>query len=337
MTPDTAQEKLRDHLRNQLLTFNFDFDSQAWDTFVYQYQNNLVYQSFCDYLDRSPSKVSNVSEIPFLPISTFKSHQVQSGHFSPMQIFTSSGTTQSQRSQHRVRDVKLYEAVSKQIFESKYGALTNYEIFALLPSYLEQQQSSLVYMVHFFLKESGGQFGGFYKYNFESLIQDIDRALSTSRQVLLLGVSYALLDLAEQWGADWDNQVMVMETGGMKGRKKEMIRKELHDILCNRLGVSTIHSEYGMTELLSQLYSQGNGFFRSSVTLRLYPLELYDPLTIETGGKAARAHLIDLSNIDSCAFIATEDMVKINSSEHIEILGRLDQSEIRGCNLLYVG
>ncbi|MCK0188852.1 acyl transferase [Arenibacter sp. F20364] len=309
-----------------------EFKAMALKTFGVQFRENLVYQEFCRHLGKSVSNVKTIEDIPFLPIEFFKSKKVITGTFTPQITFTSSGTTGSEVSKHHVRNVKLYENSYLTAFKQFYGDIEDYCVLALLPSYLEREGSSLIYMANDLIDKSRHPDSGFY-------LDDIDRLQKTLRRlddntnVLLLGVSFALLDMAEEFQLKLKNTV-VMETGGMKGRKKELIREELHLLLKNGFGVGAIHSEYGMTELLSQAYSQGNGRFRAPKWMKILTRETEDPLTLQKAGKTGGVNIIDLANIHSCSFIATQDLGKVHSDGSFEILGRFDHSDIRGCNLM---
>lgn len=310
-----------------------DFDSMALQTFRFQYQNNPVYQKFCNLLGKNESNVPNVGEIPFLPIEFFKSKKIIAGSGVPEIRFTSSGTTKSQISTHYVLDVSVYETSFRKAFEFFYGPVTDYCILALLPSYLERKGSSLIYMVEDLIKQGNHSDSGFYLYNTLGLRNKLEELESKGAKTLLIGVSFALLDLVDEFAVPLKNTI-VMETGGMKGRRKEMIRKELHDILKKGFGVPSIHSEYGMTELLSQAYSSGDGFFRTPPWMKILIRDTEDPLTLQTLGKTGGINVIDLANINSCSFIATQDLGKMHGDGSFEVLGRFDHSDIRGCNLM---
>ncbi|RIJ41418.1 long-chain-fatty-acid--protein ligase [Pontibacter oryzae] len=313
----------------------FDFNSTALALFRFQAQHNNVYRQYLDYLKVKPNKVDTLAKIPFLPIEFFKEQQVVTGAFEPEAIFYSSGTTQQARSQHFVVDLNLYHEVSERIFEHFYGSLQDYVILALLPSYLEQGGSSLVAMADDFIKKSGQQEEGFYLQNLDKLLETIRLAKGRGKKVLLLGVSYALLDLADKVQGKLDFAgVTVMETGGMKGRRREMIREELHALLTSGLGVASIHSEYGMTELLSQGYSQGEGIFWPGYTMKILLRDLNDPFDVRDDLRSGGINVIDLANVHSCAFIETKDIGRKHPDGSFEVLGRFDNSDIRGCNLL---
>lgn len=309
------------------------FEEVALAIFNYQYQHNNVYRKFCDYLGKSVKTVNQLTDIPFLPIEFFKSHQVVCGSKKPEAIFESSGTTQSQTSKHFVPDLSLYEQSYLKAFSLFYGPVENYCILALLPSYLERKGSSLVYMVNDLVKQSNHPDSGFYLHNLEELHHKLSDLEQKGTKTLLIGVSFALLDLAEQFPMPLKSTI-IMETGGMKGRRKELIREELHLILTKAFGVQTIHSEYGMTELLSQGYSQGHGIFRSPPWMKILTRDSEDPLSFQMEGKTGGINVIDLANLHSCSFIATQDLGKTLPDDSFEVLGRFDNSDVRGCNLL---
>ncbi|OKL38578.1 acyl-CoA synthetase family protein [Pontibacter flavimaris] len=314
----------------------FDFDSTALALFRFQAQHNPIYKNYLQNLHVNPAEVKVLEQIPFLPIEFFKEQQVVTGEFKPEVIFYSSGTTRQARSRHLVSSLSLYHQVSERIFEHFYGPLQEYVVLALLPSYLEQGGSSLVAMVAHFVKRTGQQEEGFYLRNHGQLLQALRQARGRGKKVLLIGVSYALLDLGEELRGQEDFAgVTVMETGGMKGRRREMIREELHAQLKQGLGVPAIHSEYGMTELLSQGYSQGEGIFRPGYTMRILLRDLNDPFDMSNSARSSGGiNVIDLANVDSCAFIETKDIGRLHPDGSFEVLGRFDNSDIRGCNLL---
>lgn len=310
------------------------FKSIALKVFKFQFENNDVYRSFCDLLFKHPSDVNHIEEIPFLPIQFFKSHKVLSG--TPPLIektFMSSGTTGSMTSKHHVTDLKVYEESFTKGFQYFYGNIEDYVILALLPSYLEREGSSLIYMVEHLIEDSNHPDSGFYLNNLSELISTLSRLDKSGQKVLLIGVSFALLDLVEAHQFHLKNTI-VMETGGMKGRRKELIRDELHLILKKGFGVQTIHSEYGMTELLSQGYSKGKGDFECPPWMKILTRDTEDALTILPIHKTGGINVIDLANIHSCSFIATQDLGKTYSNGAFEIIGRFDASDIRGCNLM---
>lgn len=310
-----------------------DFQNLALHIFNYQFENNSVYRSFCDLLYKHPSDVKYIEEIPFLPIQFFKSHEVASSTESPKITFSSSGTTGSITSKHIVTDVALYEKSFRRAFELFYGDVSSYTVLALLPSYLEREGSSLIYMVHDLIQKSNNPDSGFYLNNRKDLSEKLIALDASGQKVLLIGVSFALLDLVESKKFSLKNTV-IMETGGMKGRRKELTRKELHQILTEGFGVDVIHSEYGMTELLSQGYSKGNGIFETPPWMKILIRDTEDPFSISASQKTGGLNVIDLANINSCSFIATQDLGKVYSDQSFEILGRFDHSDIRGCNLM---
>lgn len=310
-----------------------EFEQKALDIFQYQFEQNTVYRSFCDLLYKHPSDIKTIEDIPFLPITFFKSHEVVSSQEKAQAIFTSSGTTGSIVSKHYVKDTTIYEASFYKGFMQYYGNIEDYVILALLPSYLERSGSSLVYMVDHLIASSKHPDSGFYLNNYDSLSKKLKELDASGQKVLLIGVSFALLDIVEEYQFQLKNTI-VMETGGMKGRRKELIREELHDILKKGFGVSTIHSEYGMTELLSQAYSKGNGIFTTPPWMRVLTRDTEDPLTILPNSKTGGLNVIDLANIHSCSFIATQDLGSIHQNGSFSIIGRFDNSDIRGCNLM---
>lgn len=310
-----------------------EFSLLALKIFQHQYSHVKIYRDYCDRLKIDPSDIQDISLIPFLPIQFFKSHKVIIENSMPEIIFSSSGTTGTTPSKHYVRDLLLYRKSFIKSFEIALGKLENTPILALLPSYLEQEGSSLIYMVNELIKKSNSTNSGFYLDNFDELIDRLVYLESNKINSLLIGVSYALLDLLEQRSFELDH-VKVLETGGMKGRRKEMIKKELHQKLKKGFGISTIYSEYGMTELLSQAYSKKNEIFQCPPWMKVFTRDIEDPLTpIE--GKTGALNIIDLVNINSCSFIATQDLGKVYPDGSFEILGRFDDSDIRGCNLMY--
>ena len=310
------------------------FQEAALDVFRYQYAHNQVYGRFCSLLHRSPEQVSCIEQIPFLPIEFFKTQQVYCGDTPAEEVFTSSGTTGQQTSRHYVKSLSLYQESFRRGFERFYGTVTDYVVLALLPSYLERTGSSLITMVADLIQRSESHYSGFYL-NEYSLLADRLRMLDAAGQkVLLIGVSFALLDLVERYQFSLKNTV-IMETGGMKGRRKELIREELHTLLCKGFGVETIHSEYGMTELLSQAYSQGGGVYESVPWMKVLVRDTNDALSWLPNGKVGGISVIDLAKVHSCSFIATKDVGKVLPNGLFEVLGRFDNADIRGCNLLF--
>jgi phenylacetate-coenzyme A ligase PaaK-like adenylate-forming protein len=311
------------------------FEKLALKTFRFQFENNLVYRQFCDLRKIEVQKIKTLEQIPFLPIQFFKSHKVVSNNNEIQQIFTSSGTTGLTTSQHLVTDVSLYEESYRQGFSEFYGNIENYVVLALLPSYLERSGSSLIYMFDDLIKLTNNPESGFYLNNYQELIQKLIQLDNSGQNVILIGVTYALLDLVEIQKFKLQNTI-IMETGGMKGKRKEMIREDLHQQLCEGFGVSSIHSEYGMTELLSQAYSLGNGIFECPQQMQVLIRDTEDALSYVDSGKTGGINVIDLANINSCSFIATQDLGKKYPNNSFEILGRFDNSDIRGCNLMVV-
>lgn len=301
----------------------------------FQYENNLVYRQFCDLLQKTPNEVKTVQDIPFLPIEFFKSKEVLSSQAPIQTTFTSSGTTGMITSKHHVTDLAYYEESFRRGFAYFYGNIEDYVVLALLPSYLERDGSSLIYMANDFINQSTHPESGFYLHNYEELAETLIKLDSEGKNILLMGVTYALLDLIEMQSFNLNNTI-IMETGGMKGKRKEMIREELHNLLTKGFGVNKIHSEYGMTELLSQGYSLGDGIFQCPPWMDILIRDPEDPLTLLEEGKTGGVNIIDLANINSCSFIATQDLGKKYSDGTFEILGRFDNSDIRGCNLMVV-
>ena len=310
-----------------------EFNALALQIFGFQFENNPVYRSFCDLLYKNPSDIKTIEEIPFLPIQFFKSHHVISSSKNIKKTFTSSGTTGSITSKHHITDLSIYEESFKKGFHSFYGDIKDYVVLALLPSYLEREGSSLIYMVDSLIKASNHKYSGFYLNNLHEISTTLKRLDDQGKKVLLIGVSFALLDLVEAYSFNLNNTI-VMETGGMKGRRKELIREELHNLLKSGFGVNTIHSEYGMTELLSQAYSKGHGVFNCPNWMRILTRETEDALTLTAPGKTGGLNVIDLANINSCSFIATQDLGRVSKDKSFEIIGRFDTSDIRGCNLM---
>lgn len=310
------------------------FNKTALAVFRYQAENNLIYKEFIEHLGADPERINTIEEIPFLPVSFFRTQRVVTGKGEASVVFESSGTTGSASGKHYVTEPDLYRHSFLRAFTHFYGDPSGYMIAGLLPSYLEKGNSSLVYMVNELISFSAWPGSGFYRNNTREMLDAIKVALSSRKKVLLLGVSYALLDLAESISPDLSG-VVVMETGGMKGRRKEITREELHGILTEKFRIDSIHSEYGMTELLSQAYSQGAGRFHSPAWMKVVIRDPLDPLGIvhETGVTGG-INIIDLANVNSCSFISTDDLGKVYDDGSFEVLGRIDNSDIRGCNLL---
>lgn len=309
------------------------FEKIALKVFRFQYDNNSVYREFCELLKVEKYNVKSLQEIPFLPIQFFKTHEVVSNKDVIQETFTSSGTTGMVTSRHLVTDRTLYEQSYRQAFSHFYGNIEDYTVLALLPSYLERQGSSLIYMVEDLISLTNNPDSGFYLFNHDELIQKMITLDSQGKSIILIGVTYALLDLIEKHDFSLKNTI-IMETGGMKGKRKEMIREELHEQLCKGFGVSAIHSEYGMTELLSQAYSLGNGIFECPSWMQILIRDTEDALTYISNNKTGGINVIDLANINSCSFIATQDLGKKYDNNSFEVLGRFDNSDIRGCNLM---
>lgn len=312
-----------------------NFKDLALKVFKYQFENNKVYRSFCDLIYKHPSDVKHIEDIPFLPIQFFKTHRVLSSKNPIQTTFTSSGTTGNEASKHLVTDLTVYENSFTKAFQYFYGNAEDYTILALLPSYLEREGSSLIYMVEHLIKLSKFNESGFYLNNTIELKHTLESLELQGRKTLLIGVSFALLDLVEHFQFNLKNTI-VMETGGMKGRRKELVRSELHEQLQKGFGVKHIHSEYGMTELLSQAYSKGNGIFSAPKWMRVLARDTDDALTVLPSGKTGGINVIDLANINSCSFIATQDLGKVHNDGRFEVIGRFDNSDIRGCNLMVI-
>ena len=307
----------------------------ALKIFRFQYENNLVYQEFCDFLKVDKQSVKSLEQIPFLPIQFFKIHDVVANKDDIQETFTSSGTTGMITSKHLVTDVSLYEQSYRNAFSEFYGNIEDYAVLALLPSYLERSGSSLIYMVKDLIELSNNENSGFFLHNYDELIAKLVELDNAGQNVILIGVTYALLDLVEKQNFQLKNTI-IMETGGMKGKRKEMIREELHEILCTSFRVQNIHSEYGMTELLSQAYSLGNGIFECPTWMQILIRDTDDAMTYVNNGKTGGINVIDLANINSCSFIATQDLGKKYPNNSFEVLGRFDNSDIRGCNLMII-
>jgi hypothetical protein len=306
------------------------FDNHAIELLKCQAGNNSVYKQYLNSLSINPVNIKKVSQIPFLPIEFFKSHAIKTNEWESQLVFESSGTTQIIRSKHHIQDVDFYHLHAKNLFESSFGHLLDKTIIALLPSYLERQGSSLVSMVNSFIQASQSAKSGFYLNNLDELVDFLNN--NQNDDVYLFGVTFALLDLASQYNLDLSH-VTIIETGGMKGRREEITKEELYDLLEQNLGVQNIYSEYGMTELLSQVYGK-NGRFPQSNSMKALIRDINDPYTMLTPGKTGGINIIDLANTHSCAFIETKDLGRLNADGTFEVLGRFDNSDLRGCNLL---
>lgn len=339
--------EIRQQLRQQIIDLKpSEFEALALRIFRYQAENNPVYHKFISYLNIDIKLINKLTEIPFLPIQFFKSHTIKSGTPpEPTVIFESSGTSGISTSRHALYDAPLYKSVSTSIFEQNYGHLKDFHLLVLLPSYLERNNSSLVYMMQHFIDEANSPYSNFYLHNIDEMLERLKylSANPDGRGVLLMGVTFALLDLAES-GTDFSffqniPKLKIMDTGGMKGRRKELLREEVHDILKASFGIAEIHSEYGMTELLSQSYSLGNGLFTPGSTMRILLRDVNDPFSIFdhnlSGSKTGGINVVDLANLDSCSFIETQDLGRFGSEPGtFYVMGRFDNSDIRGCNLL---
>lgn len=350
LTSNKTFDELRQEFRDEILDLKPNqFEDLALRIFRHQAFFNPVYNQFISHLKKNVNRVERLTEIPFLPIQFFKSHPIRTGQPlpTPSVTFESSGTSGTSTSRHALYDPSLYQTVSSRIFTETYGELNRYHILALLPSYLERNNSSLVYMMKHFIEQTGSEVSGFYLKNTGEMLERL-RFLSENpdgKPVLLMGVTFALLDLAE---SDTDLSFLksipdfsIMDTGGMKGRREELLREEVHDILTKKFGVNKIHSEYGMTELLSQSYSKGDGLFIPGATMRILLRETNDPFSVSdhnlSKNKTGGINIIDLANLDSCAFIETQDLGRFGeASETFYVMGRFDNSDIRGCNLMVV-
>jgi len=310
-----------------------EFNEIALSLFRFQYRNNKIYHSFVDALGVSESQVYHPGQIPFLPVGFFKTHKIVTGDVVEEVIFESSGTTGMENSRHYVADTGLYELSFTKGLELFYGNLSQYAVFALLPSYLERKNSSLVYMVEKVRTKSNLQMGGFFLHELEALQKQLAEARDAGLKIMLFGVTFALLDMAETFPVSIPDAIII-ETGGMKGRRKELTRMELHEKLCKSFGVEKIHSEYGMTELLSQAWSEGDGIFRCPPWMRVMIADINDPLSYLENGRTGGVNIIDLANFHSCSFIATQDLGRVYDDGSFEVLGRFDNSDMRGCSLL---
>ncbi len=346
---NNSLQKIREELRRQVLAVTpADFEEVALRVFRYQAEHNPVYRNYLRHLNIKNDRLERLAEVPHLPIQFFKHHTIRTGQPPrPAVKFESSGTTGITTSTHTLYDASLYQFLSQRIFEQQYGPLSHFHILALLPSYLERNNSSLVYMVRHFIEKTSSNFSGFYLNDTNALTQHLRELAENEakdRKVLVLGVTFALLDWAEG-GGDFSflqkiPDLMIMETGGMKGRRREMLREEVQDILKEKLGLPAIHSEYGMTELLSQAYSAGEGLFLPGATMRVLLRDLNDPFDVRsheqfegTGG----VNVVDLANLDTCSFVETQDLGRFGTEpETFYIMGRFDNSDVRGCSLMAV-
>ncbi len=321
-------------MHNLLSSININnFEEKSLEVFRYQAESIPVYKDFLKLLRTDIAKIDCIEKIPFLPISFFKTHSVIAPENKVEAVFTSSGTTGLQTSKHYVTDLSIYETAFMEGFTSFFGAVKSYCILALLPSYLEREGSSLIYMCDKLIKESGHPDSGFYLHNTEELVEKLKKLEASGQKTILIGVSYALLDLIEKHQFQLQNTI-VMETGGMKGQRKEMVKEEFYKVLKKGFGVKQIYSEYGMTELLSQAYSLDEGRYHCPKTMQVLIRDTNDPFSYLPQGKSGGINIIDLANINSCSFIATQDLGKLNSDGSFSVLGRFDNSDIRGCNLM---
>jgi len=310
-----------------------DFESVALDVFRFQAEYNRVFKQYLSLLDVDYQCVNSFEQIPFLPIQFFKNYEIKTGKWEANRIFTSSGTTSKTTSSHSLKSSNFYQKNARKGFEKFYGKVEDYCFLALLPSYLERSGSSLIFMADDFIQESKYQQSDFFLHDLVKLVTVLKENIAGKIPTVLIGVSFALLDLAEKFPMDL-NEIIIMETGGMKGRRKELTRAELHQIFKNAFQVDAIHSEYGMTELFSQGYSKGEGLFYPASTMRAMTREVTDPLQLQKNGRTGVLNIVDLGNLDTCSFIATDDLGKVYEDGSFEVLGRLDASDIRGCNLL---
>ncbi|MEN5432507.1 acyl transferase [Sphingobacterium faecium] len=310
-----------------------EFNEICLETFHFQVEKTSIYRQYVQYLNKKIHTIDHYTKIPFLPIELFKSQKIITDNFSPEIVFTSSGTTGITTSKHLVAKKEVYEKSFRTAFEQFYGKIDDIAILALLPSYLERTGSSLIYMINDLMQHSQQPESDYFLYNHEELYQTLIKLKAKGTKTLLFGVTFALLDFIEKYELTFP-ELIIMETGGMKGKRKEMVREEIHDLLCKSFQVPGIHSEYGMTELLSQGYSYGNGIFRHPNWMKILIRETNDPLTLAENKKTGAINVIDLANRYSCSFIATQDLGKIYDDGSFEVLGRFDQSDIRGCNLL---
>lgn len=324
-------------LVKELFTPNLktSFDEVCLEIFHFQAIYCELYKTYLQHLNINHQLIKHISEIPFLPIEFFKTHKIISKDKSAQKIFESSGTTGKNTSKHYVADIQLYRESFLAAFNMFYGNPHDWCIIGLLPSYLERENSSLVFMVDELIKKSDHLSSGFHLHDIDNLIEKLQRLEAENKKVWLIGVTYALLDLAEKIKSPLNNCIVV-ETGGMKGNRPEMVREEVHKILCEKFSVKQIHSEYGMTELLSQAYSSGNGIFYTPPWMKIIIRDVNDPLTLLGSNKAGGINVIDLANIYSCSFIASQDVGKTYADGAFEVLGRFDNSDIRGCNLLLI-
>ncbi len=326
---------LLNNLIKNIFKINSDeeFNDFAIQIFHHQYRYNLIYKNFVDLNAINVDSIKTFEDIPFLPIGFFKTHKIITGDTHTDHFFKSSGTTGMERSTHYIKDIKLYEESFLHGFKHFFGDISKFTILALLPNYIEQKDSSLIYMVSKLIELTKDTDSGFYLNNYAELHEKLKK--TRNKNVILIGVTYALLDLAEQFPINIPDAI-IMETGGMKGRRKELIREELHETLCNSFGVKSIYAEYGMTELLSQAYSKAIGVYHAPPWMKILIRDIDDPFALAGYNKAGGVNVIDLANINSCSFIATQDIGKKYDNNTFEILGRFDNSDVRGCNLMVI-
>lgn len=310
----------------------FDFKNICMKIFNYQFDNNFIYNKYCNLIGVKRNQVNEITDIPFIPISLFKKHKISTKK-KYQKVFYSSGTTKKNYSKHYIHNLKIYEKSFIKNFEINYGDLNECIILALLPTYYENKSSSLLYMVNKLIKKTKSNESGFYLEEYDKLSEKLKKLEKKNKKIILIGVTYALLDLIEYENFNL-KKTIIMETGGMKGKRKEIIKDELHEILKLGFGVNYIHSEYGMTELLSQAYSKKNGIFKPPPWMKVFTRDLYDFKNIDSNKRTGPLNIIDLANYYSCSFIATDDVGKIHKNFEFEVLGRMDESEIRGCNLM---
>ena len=319
--------------KNKLFKLNstYNFNQKAIEIFNFQYNNNSVYSQYCKLINVNAKSIKKIKDIPFLPIQFFKNYTVSS-YNKHTHSFKSSGTG-GKRSVHHIKDINIYIESFTQCFEENFGSINNTVFLGLLPSYIEQGNSSLIYMVDYLIQKSNRKESGFYLNDYKKLYDLILKLEKSEKKIILIGVSYALLDFIENFSLNTEN-LIIIETGGMKGRRKEITREELHDKLKKGFNSNNIKSEYGMTELLSQAYSNTNGIFKSPSWLKVLARDINNPLSVKLQGKGA-LNFIDLANINSCSFIASDDIGEVYQDSSFKVLGRLSNSEIRGCNLMF--
>lgn len=327
-------------LRNIFSVSPGNFETLALQIFRFQYKHNELYRQFCNTVKCDTDAVSTIQDIPYLPIGFFKTREIKTTAFEPALVFESSGTTGSVNSRHLLKDISIYEESFLKTFEQFYGDVSKYCIIGLLPSYQERSNSSLVYMTNELVKRSGNTNSGFYLYDHEKLHQTLLENEQCSQPTILLGVTYALLNFAKAYPMQLKHTI-VMETGGMKGRKKELTREEVHEQLQQQLGVKEVHAEYGMTELLSQAYAKNKGMFSSPPWMKVLVRAEDDPFEVQSSEGLSKpvtgvGNIIDLANFYSCSFLATDDMIRLHPGGNFEVPGRLDNSDVRGCGLMII-